>query len=61
MRVSIAGKEKKKGEEQFENGGKVGKHLSAYIGKVEDGDYMLVVSTNQQEHGGIAGEGEARH
>ena len=32
-----------------------------YIGQIEDGDYMLVVSANQQEHRGITGEGEARH
>jgi hypothetical protein len=35
--------------------------LSLTSVKVEDGDYMLIVSANQQEHGGIAGEGEARH
>jgi hypothetical protein len=39
----------------------MGKGPIAYIGQVEDGDYMLIVSANQQEHGGITGEGEARH
>ena len=38
----------------------MGKGPFAYIGQIEDGDY-IVVSANQQEHGGIAGEGEARH
>ena len=39
----------------------MGKGHIAYIGQVEDGDYMLIVSANQQEHGGITGEREARH
>jgi len=39
----------------------MGKGRIAYIGQVEDGDYMFVVSANQQEHGGITGEGKPRH
>jgi len=39
----------------------MGKGPIAYIGQVEDGDYMLIVSANQQEHEGITGEGKARH
>jgi hypothetical protein len=39
----------------------MGKGPIAYIDEIEDGDYMLIVSANQQEHGGITGEGKARH
>jgi hypothetical protein len=38
----------------------MGKGPFAYIGQIEDGDY-IVVSANQQEYIGITGEGKARH